>query len=113
MVHQTTFSKDFLPQNYSQFDVQKALNELVSIELKTAQIILAETTARALTPLTIDQVRAAIFQTTIVGAPQALSYGIIDAIVEPVLPSSDVLYLTETYLAQIPVTPPVAATSAP
>ena len=113
MVHQTTFSKDFLPQNYSQFDVQKALNELVSIELKTAQIILAETTARAQTPLTIDQVRAAIFQTTIVGAPQALSYGIIDAIVEPVLPSSDVLYLTETYLAQIPVTPPVAATSAP
>ena len=78
MVHQTTFSKDFLPQNYSQFDVQKALNELVSIELKTAQIILAETTARALTPLTIDQVRAAIFQTTIVGAPQALSYGIVD-----------------------------------
>jgi len=113
MVHQTTFSKDFLPQNYSRFDVQKALNELASIESKTEQIILAETTARAQTPLTVEQIRAAIFQTTIVRAPEALSHGIIDAIVEPVLPSNDVLYLTETYLAQIPMTLPVTTTSAP
>ena len=109
MVHQTTFSKDFLPQNYSRFDVQKALNELTSLEVKTEQIILAETTTRAQTPFTIDQVRAAIFQTTVIQAPEALSRGIIDAIVEPVFPTSDVLYLTETYLAQIPMTPPVAA----
>ncbi|HEY5865041.1 MAG TPA: hypothetical protein VI542_05740, partial [Candidatus Tectomicrobia bacterium] len=78
-------------------------------EVKTEQIILAETTTRAQTPFTIDQVRAAIFQTTVIQAPEALSRGIIDAIVEPVFPPSDVLYLTETYLAQIPVTPSVVA----
>ena len=113
LIHPTTFARDVLPQQYSQFDAKKALQQLEATEAKTGEIILAETTARAKTPLTLDQVRQFMLESHVIGATEALTLGIIDDIVEPVLPPSDVLYLTEAYLAQIPMTPSVAATSAP
>lgn len=101
MVHPTTFSRDVLPQHYNQFDARRALNELESVELKTEKIILTETIDRAKTPLTEQQVKGAMFQTTVLRADQALDFGIIDSIVEPILPSSDVLYLTDASLASM------------
>jgi ATP-dependent protease ClpP protease subunit len=110
MIHPTTSTRDVLPQQYSQFDVQKALQQLEATEAKTAQIIVTETSARAQTPLTTDHVRQSMLASRVIGAAEARTLGIIDGIAEPMFPPSDVFYLTETYLAHIP---PVAAASAP
>lgn len=101
MVHPTTFSKDFLPQQYSAFDARMALNQIDSIEKKTVDIIVSETSKKASTVLTPEQIQSAMFQTTIVDAQNALKYGIIEKILDPVLPASDVLYLTENYLEKL------------
>jgi ATP-dependent protease ClpP protease subunit len=85
MIHPTTFSKDVLPQFYSLFDARKAVHEIDSIETKTVNIILAETAGRASEVLTADDVRSAMFQTTVVPAERALQVGFIDAIEQPTL----------------------------
>jgi ATP-dependent Clp protease, protease subunit len=113
MIHPTTFSKDVLPQFYSLFDARKAVHEIDSIETRTVNIILAETAARRTEELTVESVRNAMFQTTIIPAEKALSFGIIEAIKEPVLPDSDVLYLTESYLASLPTGPQPPPSSSP
>lgn len=105
MIHPTTFSKDVLPQFYSLFDARKAVHEIDSIETKTVNIILAETAGRGSEVLTADDVRSAMFQTTVVPAERALQVGFIDTIEQPTLPESDVLYLTESYLASLPSGP--------
>jgi ATP-dependent protease ClpP protease subunit len=113
MVHPTTFSKDPLPQFYSLFDARKAAHEIDSIETKTVSIILAETAGRGGEELTATAVREAMFHTTVIPAEQALRQGIIDAIEQPILPESDVLYLTETYLASLPSGPQPPPSSPP
>ncbi len=113
MVHPTTFSKDPLPQFYSLFDARKNVHELDSIETKAVNIIVSETIGRGSEQLSADDVRGAMFQTTIVPADRALFVGIVDAIEQPTLPDTDVIYLTESYLASLPSGPQPPPSSPP
>jgi integration host factor subunit beta len=89
------------------------VHELDSIETKTVDIIVAETVGRGTKQLSADDVRSEMFQTTIVPADRALLVGFIDAIEQPILPKSDVLYLTESYLASLPSGPQPPPSSPP
>ena len=70
------------------------MHEIDSIETKTVNIILNETKGRGTEELTAEEIRHAMFQTTIVPTERALQVGFVDAIEQPTLPESDVLYFT-------------------
>ena len=101
MVHQTKFSRDLLPPMYTRFDLLTSLRELESVENKTEQVIFSETISRAQTPLTLDEIKDAIFQTTVMNAQFALASGVVDELRESLIPKENVLYITESYLASL------------
>jgi hypothetical protein len=53
-------------------------------------------------PLTCEAVAAAAAKTTYYDAQRACEHGFVDAIRSPVIPTADVLYLTDQYLSTLP-----------
>jgi ATP-dependent protease ClpP protease subunit len=102
MVHQTKFSKALLPEWYSYSDLKKSELELLAVDQKTHRVIAAETAPRAEVPLSIEAVEAAAARTTIYFAEDAKRHGFIEDIVMPTMPTQDVFYLTDQYLAGLP-----------
>jgi ATP-dependent protease ClpP protease subunit len=102
MIHQTKFSKSLLPDWYSYSDLKKSELELVAVDQKTHRVIAAETRSRAEAPLSEQDVEAAAARTTVYFADDARRHGFIDAVVTPTMPTQDVFYLTDQYLAALP-----------
>jgi ATP-dependent protease ClpP protease subunit len=102
MVHQTKFSKAMLPEWYSHSDLKKSELELLAVDQKTHRVIAAETAPKAEVPLTVEDVEMAAARTTVYFAEDARRHGFIDAIVTPTMPTQDVFYLTDQYLAGLP-----------
>jgi ATP-dependent protease ClpP protease subunit len=102
MVHQTKFSKASLPEWYSYSDLKRSELELLAVDQKTHRVIAAETAPKAEVPLSVEDVEAAAARTTVYFAEDAKRHGFIDAIVTPTMPTQDVFYLTDQYLAGLP-----------
>ncbi len=102
MVHQTKFSKAGLPDWYSHADLKRSELELLAVDQKTHRVIAAETAPKAQVPLSVDEVETAAARTTVYFAEDALRHGFIDEIVTPTMPTQDVFYLTDQYLAGLP-----------
>src|SRR4028118_373361 len=102
MVHQTKFSKAMLPEWYSHSDLKKSELELLAVDQKTHRVIAAETAPRAEIPLSVEVVEAAAARTTICFAEDAERHGFIEAVISPTMPTQDVFYLTDQYLAGLP-----------
>ena len=99
MVHQTKFSKAMLPEWYSLSDLKKSELELLAVDQKTHRVIAAETGPKAQVPLSVE---AAAARNTVYFAEDARRYGFIEAITIPTMPTSDMFYLTDQYLAGLP-----------
>ena len=65
-------------------------------------MIAAETAPKAQVPLSVEDVEAAAARTTVYFAEDARRHGFIDAVVTPTMPTQDVFYLTDQYLAGLP-----------
>ena len=102
MIHQTKFSKAMLPEWYSLSDLQKSEMELLAVDQKTHRVIAVETETKAKEVLSIEAVEAAAARTTVYFAEDALRHGFIEEIVTPVMPTTDIFYLTDQYLAALP-----------
>jgi ATP-dependent protease ClpP protease subunit len=102
MVHQTKFSKAMLPEWYSHSDLKKSELELLAVDQKSHRVIATETAPKAQVPLSVEDVEAAAARTTVYFAEDAKRHGFIDAIVTPTMPTQDVFYLTDQYLAGFP-----------
>ena len=102
MVHQTKFSKAPLPEWYSYSDLKKSELELLAVDQKTHRLIAGETSPKAEVPLSVEAVEAAAARTTIYFADDAKRHGFIEEIVTPIMPTQDVFYLTDQYLAALP-----------
>jgi ATP-dependent protease ClpP protease subunit len=101
MVHQTKFSKAMLPEWYSHSDLKKSELELLAVDQKTHRVIATETAPKAEIPLSMADVETAAARTTVYFAEEAKRHGFIDAIVTPKMPTQDVFYLTDQYLAAL------------
>jgi ATP-dependent protease ClpP protease subunit len=102
MVHQTKFSKAMLPEWYSYSDLKKSELELIAVDQKTHRVIAAETAAKAKVPLSVEDVEEAAARTTVYFAEDAERHGFIEAITTPTMPTTDVFYMTDQYLAGLP-----------
>jgi ATP-dependent protease ClpP protease subunit len=102
MVHQTKFSKAMLPEWYSHSDLKKSELELLAVDQKTHRVIATETAPMAQVPLSLEEVEAAAARTTVYFAEDAKRYGFIEEIIIPTMPTQDVFYLTDQYLAGLP-----------
>jgi ATP-dependent protease ClpP protease subunit len=102
MVHQTKFAKNLLPDWYSHSDLKKSELELLAVDQKTHRVIATETASNAEAPLSVHDVEAAAARTTVYFAEDAKQHGFIEAIVTPTMPTQDVFYLTDQYLAALP-----------
>lgn len=102
MVRQTKFSMVMLPDWYSHSDLKKSELELLAVDQKTHRVIAAETAPTAQVPLSVEDVEAAAARTTAYFADDAGRHGFIEAVVTPTMPTADVFYLTDQYLAGLP-----------
>jgi ATP-dependent protease ClpP protease subunit len=102
MVHQTKFSKAMLPEWYSHSDLKKSELELLAVDQKTHRVIAAETALKAQVTLSLEEVEAAAARTTVYFAEDAKRHGFIEEIIIPTMPTQDVFYLTDQYLAGLP-----------
>ena len=102
MIHQTTLPRTELPENFNGFDLETQGVVLSSIDAKTQKMILDETSSRASKKLTASAIKKAALNTTVYGTDDALKHGFIDKVELPRLPSTDVLYITDQYLATLP-----------
>jgi ATP-dependent protease ClpP protease subunit len=102
MVHQTKFSKAYLPEWYSLSDLKRSELELLAVDQKTHRIIASETARNAQVPLSVSDVEAAAARTTVYFAEDALRHGFIEAITMPAMPTSGVFFLTDQYLSGLP-----------
>src|SRR3712207_992513 len=102
MVHQTKFSKAMLPEWYSYSDLKKSELELLAVDQKTHRVIATETSPKAQVPLIVEDVETAAARTTTYFAEDALRHGFIEAIATPTMPTQDVFYPTDQYLAGLP-----------
>jgi ATP-dependent protease ClpP protease subunit len=102
MVHQTKFSKLALPEWYSHSDLKKSEMELLAVDQKTHRVIAMETGSKAKDPLSVNDVESAATRTTVYFAEEAKRHGFIDDVVVPTMPTQDVFYLTDQYLAALP-----------
>lgn len=99
MVHQTSMSKSFLPDNVTVFEMQTQQANLEATDDKAQKIIVKETANRgkkSLTPAAIKD------KTTFYDANEAQTLGFIEKIELPKIPNTGVLYLTDQYLATLP-----------
>ncbi|MDE1969989.1 MAG: ATP-dependent Clp protease proteolytic subunit [Patescibacteria group bacterium] len=102
MIHQTTLSRDVLPEQFNVFDIDTQRASLSAIDEKTQNIIHKETSSRSKKPLSLATIKQAFLKTTTYTATEAQKYGFIDKIELPKLPDTGVLYLTDQYLATLP-----------
>lgn len=102
MVHQTKFSRAMLPDWYSHSDLKKSELELLAVDQKTHRVIAVETAPTAQAPLSVEDIEAAAARTTVYFAEDAQRHGFIEAVVTPTMPTENVFYLTDQYLAGLP-----------
>lgn len=102
MIHQTTIPRLFLPEQINVFDLKTQMGNLSATDDKTHKIILKETLPHASKPLTLPAIKKASLQSTTYNVNEALKHGFIEKIELPKLPETDVLYITDQYLASLP-----------
>ena len=91
-----------LPDWYSHSDLKKSELELLAVDQKTHRVIAVETAPKAQVMLSLEEVEAAAARTTVYFAEDAKRYGFIEDIIVPTMPTQDVFYLTDQYLAGLP-----------
>jgi ATP-dependent protease ClpP protease subunit len=102
LVHQTVLPRSALPEYFNVFDLRRQMSSLEATDQKTHQIILDETRAYAMQPLTEEELQQAALNSTTFSADLAREKGFIEAIQRPRLPASGLFYLTDQYLATLP-----------
>jgi ATP-dependent protease ClpP protease subunit len=102
MIHQTTIDKSYLPNQLSVFDLKTQIASLSATDIKTRTLIEKETKPRASKPMNRKYIEDAILKATTFHTDDAKRRGFIDKVELPTLPVSDVLYLTDQYLATLP-----------
>lgn len=102
MIHQTSISKAFLPDQLNVFDFETQIANLSATDNQTQKIILKETVPHAVKKLTAPVIKKAFLNTTTYFAQDAQKYGFISKTELPILPDSGVLYITDQYLSTLP-----------
>lgn len=102
MIHQTSISKTFLPDQLNVFDLETQIANLSATDNQTQKIILKETNPYAAQRLTANTIKKAFLNTTTYFAQDAQKHGFISKIELPKLPDSGVLYITDQYLSTLP-----------
>ena len=74
----------------------------LAVDQKTHRVIATETAPKAQVALSLEEVEAAAARTTVYFAEDAKRHGFIEEIVIPTMPTQDVFYLTDQYLAGLP-----------
>jgi ATP-dependent protease ClpP protease subunit len=82
--------------------LKKSEMELLAVDQKTHRVIAMETGSKAKDPLSVNDVESAATRTTVYFAEEAKRHGFIDDVVVPTMPTQDVFYLTDQYLAALP-----------
>jgi ATP-dependent protease ClpP protease subunit len=72
------------------------------VDQKTHRVIATETAPKATAILTLEEVELAAARTTVYFAEDAKRHGFIEEIVTPTMPTTDIFYLTDQYLAGLP-----------
>jgi ATP-dependent protease ClpP protease subunit len=101
MVHQTSMSRNVLPENFNVTDLETQKTALLATDKNTQKIIHSETSAHAKKALTPESIRKAFLKSASYGATEALSHGFIEDIQLPRLPETGVIYITDQYLATL------------
>jgi len=102
MIHQTSISKAYIPDQLNVFDLETQIANLSATDNQTQKIILKETNPSASKKLTVSSIKKAFLNTTTYFAVDAQKYGFISKIELPTLPNTGVLYITDQYLATLP-----------
>jgi ATP-dependent protease ClpP protease subunit len=102
MIHQTMLPKTSLPEWFNIFDLNTKEEELRAMDENTYRIIEKETSQQAASPLHLDDIEKAALKTTIYHAEEAVQRGFINKIEQPVIPTSQIIYITDQYLATLP-----------
>jgi len=98
IIHQTSIGRDNFPPNVNVFDLQTQLQLLAAIDKKTIGIIESETKTKAKEPLTIIDIENAIERSQTYQTEEALKRGFIEKVEQPIIPSSNIIYLTDEWL---------------
>jgi hypothetical protein len=102
MIHPTTLPKAVLPDQLSASELKTQENSLQATDDKTHLIVEKETSQRARTKLTVEQIRSFASQSKTFTDTEALEHEFIDRVAEPRLPASGVIYITDQHLATLP-----------
>jgi len=102
MIHQTSISRNFLPEQVNTFDLETQKSSLIATDKQTQEIIITETASHAIKPLNKKTVEKAFLNSTNYDVKEAKKYGFIDKVDSPELPTKDIFYLTDQWLATQP-----------
>jgi ATP-dependent protease ClpP protease subunit len=100
MIHQTMTSRNTFPENVNMFDLQTQMQLLEATDKKTIGIIESETKVKATTALTKRQIETDVERSHTYQAEDALKYGFIEKIEQPEISKTDILYVTDQWLAK-------------
>lgn len=101
LVHQTSVPSNSMPANVNVSDLELQKDQLEATDQSTQALILKETAPRATTPLTKKNIGEAFRSSQVYSAETAKKVGFIDRIESPVVPSTNIIYITDQFLSTL------------